>query len=380
MTPRLVICFRWHDPDTESSRYLAAAERIFRRVTALGGEAVSWSADSYAFGIEASATPAVLRLAISLLSEARTHAVGIACRELGVDAAGRSWGFGLVLAEALAEAASPGEILLDPTLPEVQAGLLATLGTIPVRVRGERVGGALLLPGACPNDGFRLPEGELSSDDALDLELKSEPSGALTSHGLQAAPEDTFGGPALGQRAPRKPTTRKLPPLPAPELRSIEPRSPMVGKITAAGVFFEERERPSVLAALRSGDSDTLLAKAAELRHKNGDSTIAESLEGLAMIVRGEAPEGVKALRECALQSERHSGPRRVRARLALAVGYSLTGDRFESILAGLGALARARECGDARGELASAQLLANLSRSDGEAQVSAAWSAAVGR
>jgi len=45
--------------------------------------------------------------------------------------------------------------------------------------------------------------------------------------------------------------------------------------------------------------------------------------------------------------------------------------------VAGLGALARARECGDARGEMASAQLLSNLSRSDGQTTVAAAWAAA---
>jgi hypothetical protein len=399
MSDRVVLCFRWHDPETESARYLAAAERIWRRIAAVGGESLSWSSDRYCFGFEASAFGVALETAIGLLSEAKTHAVGIALRELVTDGTGRSWGPALVLAETLAAAASPGEILLDPTLPQVQAGLLATLGTIPVRIGGERIGGALLLPGACPSDGFRSSLAPISAA-----------SDALVFAGLAKAIElqgESRVGP-LGERAPRKPTTHKfeattasseprptnLSPLPAmesaaPASRQLnsEPK-PSVGRrsssgrrapgqITAAGAFLEDRERPSILAALRTGDAPSLLEKAAELRKRDADSAVAESLEGLAMIVSGDAAEGVRALRDCALHSERHSGPRRVRARLALAVGYSLAGDRLEAVLAGLGALARARECGDARGEMASAQLLSNLSRSDGQTTVAAAWAAA---
>jgi hypothetical protein len=180
---RLLVCWRWHEAATPPRNYLHAAERVAKAAAAAGGELVAWGADRYCFQFDPATFRVVLRSALALLAEANTHAVGISEREVHrhvlMHGQTQCWGPGLVVAEALAGAANPGEILLDPWLAPVQAGELATLGSIPVRLGRERLSAALLLSGACPDDGYRtssLPPGRPSRDPLASRSRSARPS------------------------------------------------------------------------------------------------------------------------------------------------------------------------------------------------------------
>src|SRR5690606_1049206 len=138
-----------------AEHYVTVAQRIDRAAVMAGGELVSWGSDRYAYDFDPDDFPLVLARVLGLLLEQPEHGVGMGIGELLTIGHGLAWGRALVVACALAGAAKPGEILLDPALPDVRANRLATLGRIPVRVGERHLGAALLLPGACPHSGYR---------------------------------------------------------------------------------------------------------------------------------------------------------------------------------------------------------------------------------
>lgn len=315
--PRLVVCFRWHTIETEPRRYLAAAERVARRAAQVGGRGVSWGSDRYAFDFDPASFRLVLKTVLDLLSEANTHAVGIANRELFSDQTARYWGPGLVVAEAIAGVAAPGEILLDPEIEAVQLSLLVTLGSIPVRVGDERVSAALVLPGSCPPDGFKAGVAETRM---------------AAAEGYLDHPESVPASKAAAQ------------------------------------------ERPSVLEALRSGDPARMTRLASELRESGGPPMLASRLEALASLARGDLRAGLGRLAEAAQEARLQGLAEECQAVLAYAVGLSQAGKSELALLQALRALSVARRRGDTQGVRAAVQLVTHLAQAAGEAEVAGQW------
>src|SRR5260221_6463522 len=149
MIERLVVCFRFSEPLAPAGLHLASARALCQRAFARGGRLVSWGVDLYAFELDPDAAQDAIELAVSVLRDAapgRAPAVGISegalerSEELGVKLC-LTWGPALLYSAALANAARPGEVLVDPALPAAKHGeLLATGSRVSVygkvRVRG----------------------------------------------------------------------------------------------------------------------------------------------------------------------------------------------------------------------------------------------------
>lgn len=155
MSERLVVGFRYAAVECDPSHYLTVAKRVEVGISSVGGVLVSWASDRYAFECDPADFRQVLTQVLAMLLRHPEHGVGISQGTLTASEGGHAWGRALVVASALSGAAKPGEVLLDPSLPDVKAGLLATLGRIPVRVGERHLSAALLLPGACPPSGYR---------------------------------------------------------------------------------------------------------------------------------------------------------------------------------------------------------------------------------
>lgn len=330
MSERLVVCLRYAAVESESQHYLGVARRVEAALAAVGGERVSWGADRYAFELDPDDFPLVLRQLIATQLELPEHGVGIGIGELVGQAEAMTWGRPLVVASALASSAKPGEILLDPQLPDVKQARLATLGRIPVRVGERYVGAALLLPGACPPTGFR-------ADDSAPPPGAEEPQ---------------------SQRGPK--SQRVAESLRAPDSR-LAPGSLAPG-------------RPSVFDALRSGDPSVMLDLAKNLRIEQPDNLAASRLEAMALIAQGKVDEGLRLLQRF-LESV-SSGPPLLRSQagLALAVGHARVGNSRKAALCALTALSDAEECDNERAAQACAQLLAQLAANDGATEVAQSW------
>jgi hypothetical protein len=132
--------------------------------------------------------------------------------------------------------------------------------------------------------------------------------------------------------------------------------------------------RPSVVAALRSGDADAMQAMAEQLRREGSNGGLVRRLEAMARLAQGEVGHGLDALREAATSARLRDSRNQSRAALALAVGMALAGKKQEALLQGLEALSRARVGGDDRGELACAAFLGQLAKAAGHPQVAQAW------
>lgn len=114
--------------------------------------------------------------------------------------------------------------------------------------------------------------------------------------------------------------------------------------------------------ALKHGDSGAMEVLAAELRDDGSQQVIADRLEGMASLVRGQVSDALRRLRHGKELAASHSPGDRSRAALALGVALAAAGRNTEALLEGLEALARARDASDHRGELACARFLARLS------------------
>jgi hypothetical protein len=335
MSERLVVCLRYAAIESESQHYLGVARRVEAALSAVGGERISWGADRYAFELDPDDFPLVLRQLIATQLELPEHGVGIGIGQLVGQTEAMAWGRPLVVASALASSAKPGEILLDPQLPDVRHSRLATLGRIPVRIGERYVGAALLLPGACPATGFRVEE--------------SEP------------PSTSSGLPESQRAAPRGPESLRTP----ESLRSPESRLPPAS--LGPG-------RPSVFDALRSGDPSVMLDLAKNLRVEQPDNLAASRLEAMALIAQGKADEGLRLLQRF-LESV-STGPALLRSQagLALAVGHARVGNSRKAALCALTALSDAEECNNTRAAQACSQLLAQLAANDGATEVAQSW------
>ena len=318
----LIVCFRWIDVQTEARRYLPAATRVRRRLAQVGGDPISWGADRYSFEFDPDDFRIVLTNVLGLISEAATHAVGVSGRGVERDEEGRIWGPGLVVAEALAGGAKGGEVLLDPTLPVIEEGALATLGAIPVRVGEGRLSAALLLPGTCPPDGFRV----------------SVPPTSRRSAVSQPVPD---GRDAITERF----QTQQAP---------------------ARSTFAE---------ALRSKRPESLQSLLERVKEQDEDELVVLRREAMANLARGDYQQGIEGLRLAVVEARARDPGAQARALLSLAVAQALAGDKSEALLHALESLARAREQQDDRGEQAAVRLIAKLAASAGHLDVAERWS-----
>lgn len=356
MSDRLVVCLRYAAIESEPQHYLGVARRVEAALAAVGGERISWGADRYAFELDPDDFPLVLRQLIATQLELPEHGVGVGIGPLVGQTENMAWGRPLVVASALAASAKPGEILLDPHLPDVRQARLATLGRIPVRIGERYVGAALLLPGACPATGFRNedsipPSGPGASAEGVGRSV-TRGRGSEVNGGAPGGPNDRD---APGDRDASSPVS----------MRGSESRPASVS--LAPG-------RPSVFDALRSGDPSVMLDLAKSLRVEQPDNLAASRLEAMALIAQGKADEGLRLLRR--FVESVASGPPLLRSQagLALAVGHARVGNSRKAALCALAALSDAEDCDHARAAQACAQLLAQLAANDGATEVAQVW------
>jgi hypothetical protein len=112
---------------------------------------------------------------------------------------------------------------------------------------------------------------------------------------------------------------------------------------------------------------------AAELRDEQRPA-LAERLQAMAKLARGETGDAIRRLRHAAEDALRAGSRDQCRTLLALAVALGAAGRQEEALLEALSALARARELGDAKGERACLLFLSRLSATAGHHDVAEAW------
>lgn len=136
MTDRLIVCFRSPELFVEPATYLAAARSLGERAAALGGQLSSWGATVYGYEFDPDGLEDVIDLVLSVAQGSSTSLVSVGISEGTLESAREGggkralkWGVPLVHATALARAARPGEVLVDPTLRAVRRGELLTTGS-----------------------------------------------------------------------------------------------------------------------------------------------------------------------------------------------------------------------------------------------------------
>jgi len=126
--------------------------------------------------------------------------------------------------------------------------------------------------------------------------------------------------------------------------------------------------------ALRHGDHAAMEVLASELRDDGTQHVVAERLEGMASLARGQVTDALRRLRHAKDGAKALPARDQSRAALALGVALASAGRGTEALLEGLEALARAREAHDARGEIACARFLAQLSHAAGSDEAAETW------
>jgi hypothetical protein len=114
---------------------------------------------------------------------------------------------------------------------------------------------------------------------------------------------------------------------------------------------------------------------AANLRQEE-HTDLAERLDAMAFLARGDTGEALRRLRVAKAQSRERGASDRCRAALALGVGLAAAGRTNEALLEALDGLARAREVDDQRGERACARFIVQLADGAGEQDLAQAWQA----
>src|SRR5262249_48903961 len=126
--------------------------------------------------------------------------------------------------------------------------------------------------------------------------------------------------------------------------------------------------------ALRHGDHAAMEVLAAEIRDDGAQHVVADRLEGMASLARGQVADALRRLRGAKERAQSLGPGDRSRAARALGVAFAAAGRGTEALLEGLEALARAREAGDANGESACARFLARLTNAAGVVGAAERW------
>ncbi|HEY6722488.1 MAG TPA: hypothetical protein VI197_00615 [Polyangiaceae bacterium] len=130
-------------------------------------------------------------------------------------------------------------------------------------------------------------------------------------------------------------------------------------------------ERASL--ALQRGDPVTLDQLARQLRSE-AHNMLADRLDAMACLVRGNTGEALRRLRDAKQRARQLSLSEQCRASLALSVAIAAAGRPIDAMLEALEGLAQARRGGDLRGERACAKFLAQLAHKAGQDQIAGAW------
>jgi hypothetical protein len=164
---------------------------------------------------------------------------------------------------------------------------------------------------------------------------------------------------------------------PMPSTPPVTLRSDQVERLReAASLVQADSIFPASMAeALGRRDASSLDRMAASYRERN-QHALAFRLDAIASLVRGHSSEALRELRSAQQRSLESSLSEQCRARLAYAVGLSAAGRQREAFIEALGALARAREAKDQRGERACVRFLAQVARVFDEPEAAARWQA----
>jgi hypothetical protein len=185
----------------------------------------------------------------------------------------------------------------------------------------------------------------------------------------------------LDREHPFKATAKTHAEVEAVELPSsdLEPVPESDGDID---LFSSVPPRPSpsqtAVAALRAGDLDVVEKLAAKVRTGEGRGGLADRLDAMADLARGETADAIRRLEAAADKARRDGSRDRCRASLALAVALAAGGRPEDALFQALDALARARETEDLRGEQATLRFLSQLAGLAGRPEVGSQWAALV--
>jgi hypothetical protein len=130
----------------------------------------------------------------------------------------------------------------------------------------------------------------------------------------------------------------------------------------------------SAVAALMTGDAAAVERLAEQLKEAPGRSGLAERLQAMARLARGDTADALRRLHVAAEDAKRDGSPDLCRALLALGVALGAAQRPEEALLTALESLARARERGDSRGEQACIRFIAQLTRGAGHSDLADAW------
>lgn len=199
---------------------------------------------------------------------------------------------------------------------------------------------------------------------------------------------NSFGSELQAGRQPRSRDSR--PPRPSdPSRGSRRPRASASGS-PSQPARSSEPDRSSVppraspppgraVEALRKGDAASVERLAQGLRVDETKSGLAERLQAMADLARGDTGDAIRRLRDGVTEAKRTQSRDQCRALLALAVGLASANRKEEALLEALDALARARESKDERGEHACLRFLAQLVGSAGHVDLAGEWAKAAG-
>jgi hypothetical protein len=181
---------------------------------------------------------------------------------------------------------------------------------------------------------------------------------------------------AVSQADEPVPITPRSAAPPAPDDDELPPRS---GRVRPSHrVPFDSEPVTGAPAwaaeALRRGDLPALDALVSEMREQHPGSLIADRLEALAELRRGDPVAALRILRSARERAESLDARERGRVALALAIALSARGHAHDALLEALEALACAREAQDASGARACARFIASLTRAADEPDLAQRW------
>jgi hypothetical protein len=142
-------------------------------------------------------------------------------------------------------------------------------------------------------------------------------------------------------------------------------------------VHLEAQPPARALEALRTGDAASVERLAKELRVEESRSGLADRLQAMADLARGDTGDAIRRLRDGANEARRSASRDRCRSLLALGVALAAANRNEEALLEVLDALARARETKDDRGERACLRFLSQLAKSAGHDEIGEEWASA---
>jgi hypothetical protein len=336
MIETLVICFRFPDLGAVPEVHFSRARELIEQAAAHGGRPIATGIELYAFELEPDALEDAIDLAVAVArrgAPAGILATGLSegilsHAEVSGERLSLSWGPPLAHAALLACTAEPGEVLVDAALGAAQAGLLTIRGARTAAHAGVRVHGFLL---------------------DRDHPFKPTPKAEAEAEAVELP-------------------SSELEPLPDSEedidLLSSVPPQPSPGK--------------AAVAALRTGDLDAVERMAAKVRHGEGRAGLADRLDAMADLARGETADAIRRLQAAADKARRDGSRDRCRASLAFAVALAAGGRPEDALFQALDALARARESEDVRGEQATLRFLSQLAGLAGRPEIGSRWAALV--